>query len=670
MGKKSDPDGTISSWSSGLHIKEGGKWRRMRKAEVTAMNVPRAEPEGSIVPMRMTAQAPGTGSPMKDLIGAGVTRLDNGDLQISSGALQQLRSERLRRVTIQGVPSTPRHVMRDGGGLGVGKGYNQLYQITHEALRSIRERGAIFQTIHAARRYQVQRLCTLSDGSEGSVGFRVVHKDHTDPDAKPPDGFERYVERFKRIIQRPLPSYDFNTMSSMMVPLIEDLLTINRPCVEVMHSLLDPELVVGFHPVDGAMIWPTLVWMEKWKTENPRWSGRFQAKDLTEQHQLELASKQMNLDLFSGKHVVVREGILEAVLPPRKMIVAPMRKRTDINLMGYWPSHVEEALELGVAFINSWNYNSNYFTRGMLAEFALGISGDVHDDDVDAFVDMFREATQGVDRAWQPPVIPLPSDGDIKKIDLKSPNKDMGFEIFMSLQVALASAVYRMDPSTINAKPWDAGASGALSAPNRHLEIALAKEEGLRGDVQHLTDEVLNPLARRCHPDLRVVWDWGDVNPKDKAEVFEIRGKTDLTRNDIRLQQGRRPKGFWMSDEDIEALREESPEDEKVGRYDANLWNMPTDPGFVNSAMQQQQMAQMDSDDGGFDDGGGGGGGNDYDGDDDGFDDDSWMDQAAEMSAPDDEDESPPPRGEKMQKAVRRRRSPDGRVTVTVYNLE
>jgi hypothetical protein len=519
---------------------------------------------------------------------AGVTKMDNGDLRVPADVLKRLRNERLRKITVAGVPSTPRFLTRDGGGVGVAKGGHKVYQVTIESLRAIRERGPIFQSIHAARHYQVRRMARPWTGKRGDVGFRVTHKDHTNHNAKVPEGFQPFIDRFQGVLERPAPQYGIPTLGAALTGLEEDLLTINRPTAEILYSALDRERVVGFRPVDGGIIWPTLLWIEKWKADNPRWHGRYNADELSPSDQMELASHAVGADLFTAEFALVRDGILEAVYQPGKLLVAPLRNRTDINTAGYPPSHVEQALEMGVGFINAWDYNHNYFTRGMLAEFMIGISGDVHDDDVDAFVDMLRESTQGVGRAWQPPVMPMPQDGVISKIDLKQSNKEMMYEVWLSLTLAMCSAVYRMDPSTINAKPWDGGQSSGLGAPNRNMEIALAKEEGLQGDLQHLADTILTPMARRCHPDLRVVFEYGDFDAEKEARVYEVRSRVDMTRNEVRMEQGLEPRGFWVALEDVEGLG-----DEERDKYDANLWNQPADPGFVNAYAQAKQMEQF-----------------------------------------------------------------------------
>ena len=519
----------------------------------------------------------------------GITRTKDGGVVLSADALRTIQEERQRRMTVSRFPSTPRWMPREAGGVGVRKGSGKWGAISMETLRMVRERAPMLQAIHNARDAQVRRMSVRWSGRRGDVGWRVVHKDHYELDAKPPDGFDPWVKRFEKLLEAPAPTYGLTSTSPLLGMLEEDLLTLNRPVTEVLYSALDKRRVVGFRPVDAALVWPTQLWIEKWVSDHPDWYGPWSPAALTEDDALDLLSTQMELDLRTAEYCLVRDGIVEQTYDRHQLLVAPSMNRTDINLNGYWPSKVEMALEIILTFINTWDYNASFFTRGMMAEFILGVTGNVHDDDVDAFADMLRDATQGVKRAWQPPIMPLPEGGAIEKIDLKPANREMMYEVFQSLQIALAAAIYRMDPSTVNARPWDAGGGSRLGGDGgRGMEIALAKEEGLQGDLQHLAEAVFTPLARRCHPDLRVVFEYGDFDPQKEASIYEVRARTSITRNEVRLAEGLEPMGFWVPTDEIDDLSDEDRE-----KYESNLWNMPADQGFVSAMQQQAQMRAM-----------------------------------------------------------------------------
>lgn len=529
-----------------------------------------------------------TGDPLGDLVKLGTTDVrDEGDrVSVSKDAIARWKGEQSRRIAMSHVPSTPRFLPRDASGVGVAKGLGRWPHMTFDLLRDLRERAPILQAIHSARHYQMRRMSVPWSGKKGEVGWQIVHKDHNEHQASPPKGIEPYIERFKRLLESPAPSYRQTTTGTLLSKLYDDLLTINRPVIEPIYSAVDPRRVVQFQAVDGGLIWETLLWVEKWKQDHPTWSGGLSARSLSPEDELDVISSALDADLHGAEYVAVQDGQVVNTYRPGRLIVAPIENRTDVRWVGYPPSHVEMAIHLISSFIATFDYNAAYFTKGMLAEFILGVPGDMHPDDVDAFVDMLRESTQGVRNAWQPPILPIHSDKQIQKIDLKQSNKEMMYEVWMSLLIALSSAIYRMDPSTINAKPWDGGQGSKMSEPNRGAEIQLAHEEGLQGDLAHIVSTMLNPLAQRCHPDLRVRMEYGDYDPKKDAEVYEIRARTDICRNEVRLQQGDEPWGFYLTPAQLKVA---SPEDEK--RHNENPWNWPTDPGFAGIMTAREKAA-------------------------------------------------------------------------------
>lgn len=515
---------------------------------------------------------------------------DMGDkLVVDKAALRRRRQESLRKLAVTSFPNTQRTLIREVGGRAVSKSANRWPSVTFEMLRDLRERAPILQPIHNARGYQVRRLARPYSGKRGDVGWHVVHKDYNEQNTDPPDYVQPAIDRFTRMLKKPSPTY-CKTTGTLLTQLMEDLLTINRPGLEVIHSAIDPRRVVQFRPIDTALAWPTLDYVEKWKQDNPQWWGGYDPRRLTFEDDVDIVSHALEWDLFGTEYVLVQDNVVLNSYRPGKLMIEPIMNRTDVRFAGYMPSNVEMAIHLISAFISAFDYNAAYFTRGMLAEFILGLPGDMHDDDVEAFIDMLVEATQGTRNAWQPPVVPLPSGGDtITKIDLKQSNREMMFEVWLTLQSALLTGTYRMDMSIIGAKPWDSS-GGSLGSENRHDEIALAKEEGLQGDVEHLNENLLTPLAQRCHPDIMVRFEYGDFDPVKEADLYEKRARTDMTRNEVRQEMGRHTIGFVLAPEDYETASEEDQ-----AKHDENPWNWPTDPTFAQTMNQrEQQKAQAD----------------------------------------------------------------------------
>ncbi len=73
-----------------------------------------------------------------------------------------------------------------------------------------------------------------------------------------------------------------------------------------------------------------------------------------------------------------------------------------------------------------------------------------------------------------------------------------------------------------------------------------------------------------------------------------------MTRNEVRLEMGLKPMGYWVPADEYDDLS-----DEDRSEFESNMWNQPSDPTFVNQyAMANQPEGQ---DQPGIDDGFGGG---------------------------------------------------------------
>lgn len=534
---------------------------------------------------------PMTAGVLGQLARYGISQRADGSFIVPEDAIHAMRDDRVRRSSVTQVPQVPRFLNRDGGGVGAAKGHSSAGELSMDALRRMRKRAQILAPIHSARHKQVRRYAVKWSGRRTDVGWRVIHKDHFDWKAQQPKGIEPYIKLFASMLERPHGRY-CPTTGDLLVPLWEDLATLNRPVVEVLYSALDPNTVVGFQPVDAAMVWSTLSWLERWVGLNPRWAGSRSVDSMSDDQLLAFVSEIVGHDLVHADYCIVQDGELVSTVQPGTLIVAPMRNTTDVNAAGYPVSYVEEALELIAAFMNTFDYNANYFTQGMTTEFILGVKGGYSTRTIDAFVDLFREATRGVGRAWQVPILPLEDNGDLFKIPLKESNREMMFETWLSLLISLICGVYRMDPSTINAKPWEGGGGAALSAPNRNAEIEAAKGEGLLGDLTHLADSILTPLAQKLHPDLRVIFHDGTTDAGAEAEIQTKQVGVWRTPNEVRIENGARPIPPYIPDDQLQQKYESDRA--AFDEHMANPYNWSQATGIVQAMnLRASQAAQQ-----------------------------------------------------------------------------
>lgn len=529
---------------------------------------------------------------LKQFAELGIEMGDDGKWRVPKELVEQVRDrarESARSLTLPTVPRTPPLMIREASGLAISRGSNRP-ALSLQALRDSRERGILFRPIHRARQYQIRRLCRQWYGDKTKVGLFVTHKDHWRPGFRPPDGFDKYVRQFERVLWRPMGAEDPMTLADNLAPLWEDFATLNRPVVEPRTAIIDQDTVLQWKWVDGALIWPTMLFEEFWWDKHPEARGMLglHRGRITTSDRLEALSAYLNVELQGRDYVCVVNGSAIASYRKGELLVAPQQNRTDVTFTGYPMTHVEEVIELAKVFLDSFDFSAVQLSKGSFAQQIIGLPWDLPAEHFHSFADSFRESSQGVQRAGQPLFMPMPpGDQKIQVVPLAPPLNEMGFQALLSVCMSLATATYRMHPSTINVRPWEGGSGHSLNQGSQVEEIGLAQEEGLQGDMEHLIDAILNPLAIRCHPDLRVMAWYGDYDAQKEAAIIAQRTQTIMTLNEARVAEGARPQGFWLSDEEYDAA-----DDAKRQKHDDNPYNhiMPIAMAKLQAQQQQQAM--------------------------------------------------------------------------------
>jgi hypothetical protein len=472
-----------------------------------------------------------------------------------------------------------------GKGLGLGAS-----GITFQLLRNIRERSIVLQAIHSARAAQMRAFSLRSYGTPGEIGWRVVHRDWRNPRARVPDSIQRHIERASRKLMSPSRMHGNFTMGDVLAQLWDDLATINRPALEVLRA--SDGTWSGLRPIDGAKVWDSAAWLSLWASG----AGRQHLKPtMSNREMLEVASSHMNVDLTNlarARYLYVENNVVLKALDAENLVVGSARTRTDVAYGPYTPGYVENCLEVAIAVANAWEYNGNFFTTGMTSDVLLLLRDGMGSKVFNQFARALRENTQGVSKAHQPAVAEVPNPTqDVHALNVSGrTNKEMQFEIWTAMLFALACAIYRMDPSTINCKPWDGGSGPSLNAPTREREISLAKEEGLRTDLRHLVAAMLTPVVQEEHADLEVHLDDGTFDPGRALELNSKAVATTDTPNEIRVREGKRPLGFFIHDDEWEKAS-----DADKAKHEANVYNH-----IANSTMNMRaQFMAMQAGQGG-----------------------------------------------------------------------
>ena len=500
-----------------------------------------------------------------------------------------------RQGPVSQVPSLPilQPVAGVGGAVSRGHGLGPS-GLTFETLRSVRERSPIFQAIHRARQAQMRAFGVESFGNKGEVGWRIIHRDFKNPRAEVPRSIKPYIERATRLFRRPAPRYNVHTVGDLLAGTWEDFATLNRPMVELLRH---PDGSIGGVRVpDAANIWETSTWLMRWARGETARALFSRYPGLTPEQQLHVASEHLGVDVVGSRYVYVESGVPFHALRERDLLIGTALTRTDNRYGPYPPGYVEDCLEVALHIVNAFEYNGSFFTTGMTNDVVLLIKDTLGDQALRSFVQALTEATQGVQNAHRPAVLPVQNPDAVKSLNVFGrSSRDMQFEVWDGVLWAIGCAIYRMHPSTINRRSSDAGASPSLNAPSEQKQIALAQEEGLRSDLRHLVEALLTPAVQEIHPDLIVQIDDGVYDPEKQGRINEVELRTRQTPNELRVADGQRPIGDYVAPDDWD---DATDEERKAHERNPNNWIQ--NPTLVQALQsyhmmkdQQEQAAQQ-----------------------------------------------------------------------------
>lgn len=144
----------------------------------------------------------------------------------------------------------------------------------------------------------------------------------------------------------------------------------------------------------------------------------------------------------------------------RDIIFQFQNPRTDVNSYGYGYSKVEQAIDLIISLINSFNYNAGAFTEDHLPRGMLLLNGDIGFEEVEEIEDylidvMSPDGISGAAGKWGIPIIPTGKGGDKASIQwqkLGESNQDMQFSRWQDTLYMATGALYGVDLESIGIK--------------------------------------------------------------------------------------------------------------------------------------------------------------------------------------------------------------------------
>lgn len=415
--------------------------------------------------------------------------------------------------------------------------------LSFHTLRSIAKHSLVNSAIHAMRARSARSASRKWNGQRGSTGWAVVHHRHHDEDfdASKVDGLDARIKRIEELLERPHPTEpDF---AGMLVKLLEQHLTFDRTCINLLFPTLNRGVPVGMAWVDGATIWPAHLWLRQYVTT--------QDKNLTQEgldRHREALCRQQGVDFDRVRWVQVDPDLgIEAAsfLGEDDLVVGISRPSDDWNHHGFGISAAESSWVAASLSLRGYTYASGFFTHA-LSEVAAVLSGngsDYNDEDVEVFKQVLRSHYSGDGKHFKVPFLETKNQGDLQFVPTRQNSAvDMAFPEIQDTCTKLICTHYGADPSEINIDARGPG-RGTLSEPSRDDEKRIKRDVGFMGNLEFIADQ-MNRVIERIDPDLRFVWMGLDDDTEDHELDLRTRRVEGgwISLNEARLEEGRKPR--------------------------------------------------------------------------------------------------------------------------------
>ena len=396
-----------------------------------------------------------------------------------------------------------------------GIGHRKRGKLTYQELRRARLDSPIDSVIVAARRIAGSYYWQPWRSNPEKFGLRVVPHDYADERVQIPEEVERRCREAEELLAEVSWEGHQGKYEGYVTELIEDELTIDHKCVEV---LLDRDgRPAARHVLDGATIYPVLSLLDPHMQEfglPDSAAGRGRG--------LEQLSYQHQIDLTDAAYVQIIEGMVQAAW--RDVPVRGDTAYLSVDITQPMPvlgwkhsgfSLLEQSIESTRFYVDSWRYNHELINLNY-PEGVLLFPGATDQQGLNEFKAQINASStyRGPKNQQRLHVLSMPeaakSDGETsvkpELLKLRDTPKDLAHPELFRILTAHKCGCFRMHPATINSE-IDRGGGPRLGNDNQDLIFSQAHEEGLYGLLNNIANfETRTVLAR--HPrfaDLKVV---------------------------------------------------------------------------------------------------------------------------------------------------------------------
>lgn len=243
---------------------------------------------------------------------------------------------------------------------------------------------------------------------------------------------------------------------------------------------------------------------------------------------------------YAPSHVQIHENRILTEFYPWEMMFGVRNPTTDIRLVGYGRSELEDMIQTITSILNADLYNSNFFKVGSAPKGILKYSGNINPNVVEDFKRQWQTQVAGVMNMHK---IPLINADKLDFINTHVPNKDMEWSKYQEFLIKICCALYKMDPSEIGFPMSGASDAKPMFEGSNEARLEHSRDKGLKPLLKKYESWINKWIISQLDPEMefRFVGIESEKGEKDELDMDIQKVANFATMNEMRKKYNMKP---------------------------------------------------------------------------------------------------------------------------------
>jgi len=398
--------------------------------------------------------------------------------------------------------------------------------------------------INAVIKTRINQVASFAEPQRDkySLGYKIQkranfageeQKELTTLERKEIDGIMNFLENCGRNNK-----WDGDDFDAFIRKITRDSLVYDQSCFEVVRDRRG--LPVEFFAIDGASIRIAQSYEDakeeqkfyKTPQEGQNTFRSFYSNPFNN-------SKEKEVKGYYPSHVQIYNQMVVAEFLPWEICFGIRNPDTNLYLLGYGTSELEELVSTITGLLWGEEYNRRFFKQGSAPKGILKVkNASLNPSKLQEFRQEWMATMRGIGGAHRTPIM----DGDVDFVDLQKNSRDMEWGKWLEFLIKISCAVFLIDPAEVNFPLSGNSAGRALFEGSNEARIKHSKDKGLspllRFHQKRLNKYLITPL----NPKYELAFCGIDsATPKEELELDSLAVKTCNTVNEIRKKRGDKP---------------------------------------------------------------------------------------------------------------------------------